>query len=71
MGYLSWPRKKGDQPPGCPRPRIAMTGGFAPILKGVRSFDLKQRSDGTTDFAMKEHFAGLMLPLAKVMLAWS
>jgi hypothetical protein len=19
FGYLSWPRKKGDQPPGCPR----------------------------------------------------
>jgi len=19
LGYLSWPRKKGDQPPGCPR----------------------------------------------------
>jgi len=21
FGYLSWPRKKGDQPPGCPRPK--------------------------------------------------
>jgi quercetin dioxygenase-like cupin family protein len=20
LGYLSWPRKKGNQPPGCPRP---------------------------------------------------
>jgi len=23
LGYLSWPRKKGNQPPGCPRPSEA------------------------------------------------
>jgi len=22
LGYLSWPRKKGNQPPGCPRPLL-------------------------------------------------
>ena len=22
FGYLSWPRKKGNQPPGCPRPPL-------------------------------------------------
>jgi len=48
-----------------PNEHMTWTGGFAPVFKGVRSFDLKQRSDGSTDFAMKEHFAGLMLPLAK------
>jgi hypothetical protein len=31
----------------------------------VRVFVLTPRSDGSTDFAMKERFAGLMLPLAK------
>jgi len=48
-----------------PNERMTWTGGFAPIFKGVRTFELKPRSDGSTDFAMKEHFAGLMLPLAK------
>ena len=24
MGYLSWPRKKGDQPPGCPRAPLTL-----------------------------------------------
>ena len=48
-----------------PNERMTWTGGFAPIFKGVRTFELKPRSDGSTDFAMKEHFVGLMLPLAK------
>jgi len=48
-----------------PNERMSWTGGVAPIFKGVRTFELKPRSDGSTDFAMKEHFAGLMLPLAK------
>jgi hypothetical protein len=41
------------------------TGGFAPFFKGVRSFALMPREDGSTDFAMEERFSGLMLPLAK------
>ena len=45
--------------------RMTWTGGFAPVFKGVRTFQLTPLSDGSTDFAMKEHFAGLMLPLAK------
>jgi hypothetical protein len=31
-------------------------------------FDLRSRSDGSTDFAMEERFSGLMLPLASVSL---
>jgi len=31
---------------------MTWTGGFAPVFKGVRTFDLKQRNDGSTDFAM-------------------
>ena len=42
-----------------------LTGGFAPLFKGVRTFTLTPCVDGTTNFAMDERFSGLMLPLAK------
>jgi hypothetical protein len=45
--------------------RMTWTGGFAPLFKGVRTFELKPRGDGSTDFAMAERFSGLMLPLVK------
>jgi hypothetical protein len=48
-----------------PNERMPWTGGFAPLFKGVRTFDLKPRGDGSTVFAMAERFSGLMLPLAK------
>lgn len=48
-----------------PRARMTWTGGFAPVFKGVRTFLLKPRPDGSTDFAMEERFSGLMLPLAR------
>jgi hypothetical protein len=48
-----------------PNERMTWTGGFAPIFKGVRTFVLRPRNDGSTDFAMEERFSGLMLPLAK------
>jgi len=48
-----------------PNERMTWTGGFAPLFKGVRTFALQQRDDGSTDFAMEERFSGLMLPLAK------
>jgi len=48
-----------------PNARMTWTGGFAPIFKGVRTFVLRPRNDGSTDFAMEERFSGLMLPLAK------
>jgi hypothetical protein len=48
-----------------PFERMTWTGGFAPLFKGVRTFQLRPRSDGTTDFAMEERFSGLMLPLVK------
>ncbi len=46
-----------------PNERMTWTGGFAPVFKGVRTFALKPRNDGSTDFTMKEHFSGLILPL--------
>jgi hypothetical protein len=45
--------------------RMAWTGGFAPLFKGVRTFALRQRDDASTDFAMEERFSGLMLPFAR------
>jgi hypothetical protein len=48
-----------------PNERMIWTGGFAPIFKGVRTFVLKPRNDGSTDFVMEERFSGLILPLVK------
>lgn len=48
-----------------PNRHMKWTGGFAPVFKGVRTFDLNDRGDGSTDFSMEERFSGLMLPLAK------
>jgi len=45
--------------------RMTWTGGFAPMFKGVRTFGLKPRNDGSTDFTMQERFTGIMLPLVK------
>jgi hypothetical protein len=45
--------------------RMKWTGGFAPLFKGVRAFELRRRDDASTDFAMAEHFSGLMLPLVR------
>jgi hypothetical protein len=48
-----------------PGERMTWTGGFAPLFKGVRTFELKPRGDGSTDFTMTERFSGLLLPLLK------
>jgi hypothetical protein len=45
-----------------PNVRMTWTGGFSPMFKGVRTFELRPRSDGATDFAMGERFSGLMIP---------
>ena len=48
-----------------PNERMTWTGGFSPVFKGVRTFELRTRGDGSTDFMMKERFSGLMLPFVK------
>jgi hypothetical protein len=48
-----------------PNERMNWTGGFAPVFKGVRTFELRPCDDGSTDFAMEERFSGLILPLIK------
>jgi len=48
-----------------PNERMTWTGGFSPLFKGIRTFELRPRGDGSTDFIMVECFSGLMLPLVK------
>jgi len=48
-----------------PDQRMTWTGGFSPVFKGVRTFELKPCEDGSTDFVMAERFSGMMLPLAR------
>jgi hypothetical protein len=45
--------------------RMTWTGGITPVFKGVRTFQLRPRDHGSTDFAMEERFSGLMLLLVK------
>jgi hypothetical protein len=48
-----------------PLKRMVWSDGAAPMFKGVRTFTLTPRDDGTTDFAMVEVFSGMMLPMIK------
>jgi hypothetical protein len=45
--------------------RMTWTGGFSPVFKGVRTFELSPCDDGSTDFVMEERFSGLMLPFVR------
>jgi hypothetical protein len=45
--------------------RMIWTGGFSPMFKGVRIFELRPGKDGSTDFSMQERFSGLMLPFVQ------
>jgi hypothetical protein len=45
-----------------PNSRMTWTGGFAPLFKGVRTFELTPEPGGSTAFVMQERFTGLMLP---------
>jgi hypothetical protein len=48
-----------------PGERMTWTGGFWPVFKGVRTFELRPGDDGSTEFVMRERFSGLMLPFVK------
>lgn len=48
-----------------PEKRMVWSDGAAPMFKGIRTFTLAPKGDGTTDFTMVEVFAGVMLPLIK------
>jgi hypothetical protein len=44
---------------------MVWSDGMAPMFKGVRTFTLTPGKDGSTDFSMREEFAGVMLPMIK------
>lgn len=48
-----------------PERRMEWSDGMAPMFRGVRTFTLTPRKDGTTDFSMVEVFRGVMLPMIK------
>jgi uncharacterized protein YndB with AHSA1/START domain len=43
--------------------KLVWEDGFAPMFKGVRTYVLTPKGDGTTDFSMTEIISGLMLPM--------
>jgi uncharacterized protein YndB with AHSA1/START domain len=44
---------------------MVWSDGMAPMFKGVRTYTLTPKDDGSTDFSMVEVFSGLMLPMIK------
>lgn len=46
-----------------PPSKMVWQDGMAPMFKGVRTYTLTPRRDGSTDFTMTETLTGLMLPL--------
>jgi hypothetical protein len=48
-----------------PRQSMVWAEGMAPMFKGVRTFTLAPKGDGSTDFSMNEVLSGLMLPMAR------
>ena len=51
-----------------PARRMIWSDGFAPLFKGVRTFELRSRDDGSTDFVMEERFSGILFALTKRVL---
>ena len=46
-----------------PEQKMVWRDGVAPMFQGVRTYVLKAKNDGSTDFLMEEIFSGLMLPM--------
>jgi hypothetical protein len=46
-----------------PNQKMVWRDGSAPMFQGVRTYMLKSKNDGSTDFSMEEVFSGLMLPM--------
>ena len=60
-GRVFRPRVTGFEP----ETRMVWSDGAAPMFKGIRTFTLAPRGDGSTDLAMVETFSGMMLPMIK------
>lgn len=48
-----------------PAQEMEWSDGFAPMFRGVRTFTLRPKSDGVTEFTMTEVFSGAMLPMIR------
>jgi len=48
-----------------PNERMTWSDGVAPLFRGVRTFLLRPRDDGSTDFTMEEQFSGVVFALVK------
>jgi hypothetical protein len=48
-----------------PEREMVWSDGMAPMFKGVRTYTLASKPDGTVDFTMRETFDGVMLPMIK------
>jgi hypothetical protein len=48
-----------------PRQEMEWSDGFAPMFRGVRTYTLRPKSGGVTEFAMTEVFSGAMLPMIR------
>jgi len=46
-----------------PNQQLVWSDGMAPMFKGVRTYTLTPKADGSTDFTMIEVFSGIMLPM--------
>jgi hypothetical protein len=51
-----------------PEKHMVWTDGMAAMFKGVRTYTLEPRPDGSTNFSMVEVFSGAMLPMIKSSL---
>lgn len=51
-----------------PAREMEWSDGFAPMFRGIRTFTLTPKGDGTTEFAMREVFSGVMLPMIRKSL---
>ncbi|HET6437252.1 MAG TPA: SRPBCC domain-containing protein [Anaeromyxobacter sp.] len=48
-----------------PNERMTWRGGLGLLFLGLRTFELRPRGNGATDFTMAERFSGLLIPLLK------
>jgi len=51
-----------------PARRMAWSDGVSLVFKGVRTFELRPRDQGSTDFVMEERFSGVIFALTRGML---
>jgi hypothetical protein len=51
-----------------PARRMIWSDGLVFLFKGIRTFELQARENGSTDFVMQERFSGIVFALTRRML---